>query len=154
MFKFGDRVEISGRTMLRPGFSLVGLAGMVFPTAPNAPAGTVSVAIDWLAFDYSEANGYPEGSLPPVVNVPADHLILLDENPTTLGIAKPVLKPNPNAPAKPKLGIVSGGADASKTGASNETPGTDVPETAGEDDPAPLRPDEDDEPPRPRLRLV
>lgn len=144
MFKFGDRVEISGRTMLRPGFSLVGLAGMVFPTAPNAPAGTVSVAIDWLAFDYSEENGYPEGSLPPVVNVPADHLILLNENPTTLGVAKPVLKPNPNASVKPKLGIVGGGADAPKS---------ESPQTAGEDAATPP-PGEDDEPPRPRLRLV
>ncbi len=148
MFKFGDRVEIGGRTMLRPGFSLVGLSGMVFPTAPNAPAGTVSVKVDWLEFDYTEENGYPEGSLPPVVNVPADQLILLDENPTTLGVAKPVLKPNPNAPAKPKLGIVSGGADAPKA----EAPESKL-KTPQEDEGAPPQ-DEDDEPPRPRLRLV
>lgn len=147
MFKFGDRVEIGGRTMLRPGFSLVGLSGMVFPTAPNAPAGTVSVAIDWLEFHYTEENGYPEGSLPPVVNVPPDHLILLDENPTTLGVAKPVLKLNPNAPAKPKLGIVAGGTDAPKA----EVPDS---ETSKEDEAAPPENEEDDEPPRPRLRLV
>ncbi|RYX86080.1 hypothetical protein EON83_02345, partial [bacterium] len=85
-FKFGDRVEIGGRTMLAPGFSLVGLTGMVFPSAPNAPAGTVSVAIDWLAFDYTPENGYAEGSLPPVVNVPSEHLVLIEENPTGPGI--------------------------------------------------------------------
>lgn len=135
-FKFGDRVEIAGRTMLRPGFSLVGLAGMVFPSAPDAPAGTVAVRVDWLGFDYTEENGYPADSLPPVVNVPAEHLILLDENPTTLGIAKPVLKPNPNASAKPKLGIVGGEAPA-KDGGKRDAP-----------------PDKEDEPPRPKLRLV
>ncbi len=141
-FKFGDRVEIGGRTMLRPGFSLVGLAGMVLPSAPNAPSGTVAVAVDWLAFDYTEENGYPADSLPPVVNVPADHLILLEENPTSLGIQKPVLKPNPNAPAKPKLGIVGGNAPKTQ------------PLKKEEDDAAPGSPDEDEEPPRPKLRLV
>lgn len=138
-FKFGDRVEIGGRTMLRPGFSLVGLSGMVFPSAPNAPAGTVAVKVDWLEFDYTEENGYPADSLPPVVNVPSDHLILLEENPTILGVKKPVLKPNPNAPAKPKLGIVGG--DAPK-------------KESLQDEPPPVQEDEDDEPPRPKLRLV
>ncbi len=140
-FKFGDRVEVSGRTMLAPGFSLVGLTGMVFPSAPNAPAGTVSVAIDWLAFDYTPENGYAEGTLPPVVNVPAEHLILVEENPSTLGIKKPVLKPDPNAPKKPQLGIVHGGQEPVKP-------------NSNEEDEAPATPDEDDEPPRPKLRLV
>ena len=137
-FKFGDRVEISGRTMLAPGFSLVGLTGMVFPSAPNAPAGTVSVAIDWLAFDYTPENGYAEGSLPPVVNVPAEHLFLIEENPTTLGVKKPVLKPDPNAPKKPQLGIVHGGVEPAKP----------------DEHPAPSDESDDDEPPRPKLRLV
>lgn len=140
-FKFGDRVEIGGRTMLSPGFSLVGLAGMVYPTAPNAPAGTVSVAIDWLAFNYTPENGYAEGSLPPVVNVPADHLILLEENPTELGVKKPVLKPNPNAPKKPQLGIIHGGAEADSKPAPSDAP------VASENS-------EEEEPPRPKLRLV
>ncbi len=134
-------MEIGGRTMLGPGFSLVGLTGMVYPSAPNAPTGTVTVAVDWLAFDYTPENGYAEGSLPPVVNVPAEHLILIEENPTVLGVKKPVLKPNPNAPQKPQLGIVHGGVEPSKPNSTeeNETPPS---------------PDEDDEPPRPKLRLV
>ena len=140
-FKFGDRVEIGGRTMLAPGFSLVGLAGMVLPTAPNAPPGTTSVAIDWLAFDYTPENGYEAGSLPPVVNVPTEHLILLEENPTALGIQKPVLKPNPNAPAKPQLGIVHGGAEPPSSKSTEAPP-------KNEDD------GDEDEPPRPKLRLV
>ena len=139
-FKFGDRVEISGRTMLGPGFSLVGLTGMVFPTASNAPAGTVSVAIDWLAFNYTPENGYAEGTLPPVVNVPAEHLFLIEENPSTLGVKKPVLKPDPNAPKKPQLGIVHGGVEPH--------------DSAPEDKPAPPDESGDDEPPRPKLRLV
>ncbi|BCM90523.1 hypothetical protein IAD21_02377 [Abditibacteriota bacterium] len=140
-FKFGDRVEIGGRTMLAPGFSLVGLTGMVFPTAPNAPAGTVSVAIDWLAFDYTPENGYPDGSLPPVVNVPGDHLILIEENPTGLGVQKPQLKTNPNAPKKPQLGIVHGGESADSKHSDSESP-------------VPRSESDEDEPPRPKLRLV
>jgi len=139
-FKFGDRVEIGGRTMLRPGFSLVGLAGMAwFPTAPGAPAGTVSVLVDWLAFDYTEENGYPADSLPPIVNVPAEHLFLLEENPATWGIKPPKILPNPDAIAPPKLGIIGG--DGSRA----------HPEPS--DEPAPA-PDEDEEPPRPSLRLL
>ncbi len=139
--KFGDRVEIGGRTMLAPGFSLVGLTGMVFPTAPNAPAGTTSVAIDWLAFDYTPENGYPEGSLPPIVNVPSEHLVLVEENPTGLGVQKPLLKPNPNAPKKPQLGIVHGG----------ESPASKHPEP---ENPVIKDEGEEEEPPRPKLRLV
>lgn len=73
-WKFGDRVEIGGRTMLRPGFSLVGLTGIIFPNAPNSPAGCLTVAVDWVAHGYNEASGYPDGSLPLFVNVPAQHL--------------------------------------------------------------------------------
>lgn len=141
-FKFGDRVEIGGRTMLAPGFSLVGLAGMVLPSAPNAPAGTTSVAIDWEGFDYTPENGYEAGSLPPVVNVPSEHLILLEENPTVLGVQKPVLKTNPNAPKKPQLGIVHGGEAPTKKVEPVEAP------------PAKDESGDEDEPPRPKLRLV
>ncbi len=74
-FKLGERVEIAGRTMLRPGFSLVGLTGVVFAPAPNLPDGCLTVAIDWPAHGYNEESGYPDGSLPLFVNVPAAHLI-------------------------------------------------------------------------------
>ncbi|HEX8463326.1 MAG TPA: hypothetical protein VF627_01795 [Abditibacterium sp.] len=70
----GERVEIGGRTMLRPGFSLVGLTGIVFPTAPNAPAECLTVAVDWIGHGYTEEAGYPDGSLPLFVNVPVAHL--------------------------------------------------------------------------------
>jgi hypothetical protein len=140
-FKFGDRVEIGGRTMLAPGFSLVGLTGMVFPSAPNAPAGTVAVAIDWLAFDYTPENGYADGSLPPVVNVPSEHVVLIEENPTVLGVQKPLLKTNPDAPKKPQLGIVHGGESPA-----SKQPDSQSPTSPSESD--------EDEPPRPKLRLV
>ncbi len=136
---FGDRVEIGGRTMLRPGFSLVGLGGMVWVSAPGAPAGTVSVVVDWLAFDYTEENGYEEGSLPPLVNVPAEHLILLEANPTTFGIKTPKILPDPNAVPIPKLGIIGG--DGSHAHAEPEAVASE-------------KEGEDEEPPRPALRLV
>ena len=73
-FQLGQRVEIGGRTMLRPGFSLVGLTGVIFMTLPNTPAGCATVAIDWPEHGYTPANGYPEGTLPAFVNVPVNHL--------------------------------------------------------------------------------
>ena len=67
----GDRVLIGGRTMLRPGFSLVGLEAVVMPTFPNAPEGCVTVQIDWKGAGYDEEK-YDD--LPPFINVPFAHL--------------------------------------------------------------------------------
>ncbi|HEX9997564.1 MAG TPA: hypothetical protein VGB45_10500 [Abditibacterium sp.] len=94
-WKFGDRVEIGGRTMLRPGFSLVGLTGVIFPPAPNVPTDCVTVAIDWQAHGYNEESGYPEGSLPLFVNVPYEHLTSAD--------APEEQKPKPKFESKSEL---------------------------------------------------
>ena len=94
-WKFGDRVEIGGRTMLRPGFSLVGLTGVIFPSAPNVPADCVTVAVDWQAHGYNEETGYPDGSLPLFVNVPHEHLTAAD--------APEELKPKPKFESKSEL---------------------------------------------------
>jgi hypothetical protein len=65
----GDKVVIGGRTMLRPGFSLVGFTGTVVESAANAPAGTLTIKIDW------QEAGYEDGTnLPEMVNVPTIHL--------------------------------------------------------------------------------
>ena len=64
--QIGDKVVIGGRTMLRPGFSLVGFTGTIVETAANAPAGTHTVQIDWQAAGYDDT-----ASLPALVNVPA-----------------------------------------------------------------------------------
>jgi hypothetical protein len=125
--------------MLRPGFSLVGLTGIVFPTAPNAPAGCLTVAVDWLAHGYNEDSGYPDGSLPLFVNVPEAHLT-------------PATDPEEPKP-KPKF------QSKSQLRALTETP--DAPEKAPEvrrEVERPVAPSKksDDEPEgeRPRLRLV
>lgn len=73
---FGTKVEIAGRTMLRPGFSLVGLTGMIYLTSENAPEGCQTVLLDWQKHGYTPEAGYPEGSLPLLVNVPTAHLSL------------------------------------------------------------------------------
>ncbi len=111
-FKFGDRVEIGGRTMLRPGFSLVGLTGIIFPNAPNAPAGCLTVAVDWVAHGYNEESGYPDGSLPLFVNVPAPHL-------------SPAEAPAPPEELKPKKFEPKKTIDPKKGG--DEPPGEDRP---------------------------
>ena len=100
---FGTRVEISGRTMLRPGFSLVGLTGMVYLTAPNIPPGCSTIIIDWKEHGYTPENGYADDSLPPLVNVPTEHLTVLDgEKPE----AKPEPKKEDDEPERPKLRLV------------------------------------------------
>ena len=73
-FPFGTRVEIGGRTMLKPGFSLVGLTGMVYLKSPGAPDDCQTVLVDWKAHGYTPENGYEDGDLPLLVNVPREHL--------------------------------------------------------------------------------
>lgn len=102
--RFGQWVEISGRTMLRPGFSLVGLTGIIFPTASNAPAGSATVAVDWERHGYTEANGYPPGALPLWVNVPVMHLVLIEPGPPPLPEEEPEDEPPP--PERPKLRLI------------------------------------------------
>lgn len=132
-FKFGDRVEIGGRTMLRPGFSLVGLTGVIFPSAPNVPDGCLTVAVDWPGHGYTAENGYPEGSLPLFVNVPAVHLSDAD--------APEENKPKPKWESKSELKTHLGKAAAQ--------------EPAEETSPAKTpRKDEDEGENRPKLRLV
>ncbi len=69
--EIGDKVMIGGRTMLRPGFSLVGFTGTIVESAANAPAGTLTVKIDWQEAGYDDTTG-----LPAMVNVPTVHLSL------------------------------------------------------------------------------
>jgi hypothetical protein len=98
--KVGNWVEIGGRTMLRPGFSLVGLTGILFKAANGAPAGTMTVAIDWPRHGYTPESGYDDGSLPLFVNIPTEFLTAIpapDE-------PQPPSKPEP--PSRPKLRLV------------------------------------------------
>ncbi len=134
-FKFGDRVEIGGRTMLRPGFSLVGLTGVIFPSAPNVPDGCLTVAVDWPGHGYTEENGYPEGSLPLFVNVPSAHLTDAD--------APDEQKPKAKWESKSELKAHLGQAETPKA----------APEKAPEK-PTPSTKDDDEGEARPKLRLV
>lgn len=97
----GDKVIIGGRTMLRPGVSLVGLQARVMPSVPNVPPGCTTLLIDWAAQGYSES-----GDLPSLVNVPTSHLELDDEN-VAANIELPRLSPGKNAKTqRPILGLV------------------------------------------------
>ena len=131
---FGTRVEIGGRTMLRPGFSLVGLTGMVYLTAPGTPPGNTTVIVDWKAHGYTPESGYAEGSLPPIVNVPTEHLSVFEGE-----VETPEVQPKPKFVPRPD----------------RIDPRTGRPVDEGE--PTALdeaKPDDDDEPERPKLRLV
>lgn len=140
VWKDGDRVEIGGRTMLRPGFSLVGLTGIVFPTAPNAPAGCLTVAVDWVAHGYNEENGYPDGSLPLFVNVPEVHLLPAGEPEAP--------KPKAKFQSKSQFKELIGKGDESEDEPSPQAP---QPEHNA---PTPSKPDDEPEGGRPRLRLI
>lgn len=134
---FGTRVEIAGRTMLRPGFSLVGLTGMVYLQAPGAPAGCTTVIIDWKSHGYTPETGYPEDSLPPLVNVPTLHLAIVSGE-AQVEEAKPQPKPK-FVPRKDRI---------------DPRTGRQVEESADENAQQAEKKSDDDEPPRPTLRLV
>ncbi|HEX8834989.1 MAG TPA: hypothetical protein VF719_12350 [Abditibacteriaceae bacterium] len=67
-FKPHDRVRIGGRTMLRPGYSLVGMSGTVFGTGEFAPPGHVQIIVD------GEVVEDKDGARVLLVNVPSLHL--------------------------------------------------------------------------------
>ena len=96
--------------MLRPGFSLVGLTGMVYLSAPGIPPGCSTVIVDWKAHGYTPENGYADDSLPPLVNVPTQHLTIVDENAQAAPKAEPAPKFKPkkddDEPERPKLRLV------------------------------------------------
>lgn len=140
-FKPGDRVEIGGRTMLRPGFSLVGLTGVVFASAPNVPEGCLTVAVDWPAHGYNEENGYPDGSLPLFVNVPMAHLSDAD--------TPEELKPKPKFESKSQLSELLGKGAPEKKAPEKPAPEKPAPEKS-----APEKSDEDAPDERPKLRLL
>ena len=125
---FGTRVEIGGRTMLRPGFSLVGLTGMVYLPVPNIPPGCTTVIVDWKTHGYTPENGYPDDSLPPLVNVPTQHLEIFEGD-----IEAP--EPQPKAKFVPPKDRIDP--------RENRKPGNDNPDNDN---------NEDNE--RPKLRLV
>ncbi len=140
---FGTRVEISGRTMLRPGFSLVGLTGMVYLPAPGVPPGCTTVIIDWKAHGYTPEAGYPEETLPPLVNVPTQHLQITTgeieaQNVEAEPQVKPKFVPRPDR-IDPRTGRPADEGAPPPAATKNE---------AAPDD------KDDDEPPRPALRLV
>lgn len=133
----GDRVVIGGRTMLRPGFSLVGLEGIVMPLSPNVPPGCLTVLIDWQSQGYQNE----DGDLPLFVNIPTVHLEPAEEK-----TAQEELEP-----PRPILGLVRPQPDGET--ATNEEPKKSSREEAEKSAPG-QKPDEPDEEERPRLRLV
>ena len=138
-FAVGDRVEIGGRTMLRPGFSLVGLTGIIFETAPNAPANCLTVAVDWIAHGYTAEAGYPDGSLPLFVNVPVPHLTPAAPPEEVTQQPKPKFKPRNELRPETLVEVEPEPQPEPETPSPPEAPPTE---------------DEPEDPPRPRLRLV
>lgn len=138
----GERVTIGGRTMLRPGFSLVGLEGIVAPSIPGAPAGCTTVLIDW------KSRGYDDDDLPLLINVPTEHLQPADSTKSDSTNAASQLDSRTKKP-RAVLGFVR--PDAVE-------PDETAPKTRDEAPPiAPLSEAEDSTPQaeeRPRLRLI
>ena len=114
----GQWVEIGGRTMLRPGFSLVGLTGIIYYNSPNAPAGCQTVAVDWPRHGYTPESGYEDGTLPLFVNIPTNHL-------TPIEAPEPLPAVTKEPANKTKLTIESG--NKTSAGAREERDGSDLP---------------------------
>lgn len=159
--KWGARVRVGGRTMLRPGFSLVGLEGIVVPSAPNTPQGCLTVAVDWQAGGYTQENGYDTDSLPLFVNVPQEHLEIVTEEEAAAAA---------QANTRPALSIVKDDTPEPTSAPSlvpSATPDTEMPATPelstiplAEETPVAVEPKSSEELPapeteeRPRLRLI
>lgn len=157
----GDRVVIGGRTMLRPGFSLVGLEGLVIPSAPHAPPGCLTVLIDWQSQGYENE----DGDLPLLVNIPSAHLEPVETqeaDKTAPDEPQPLRQERQEPqPSRPVLGLVRPQPTAEEPAdeaPANEAPADEAPEENVFDEKVEQKPDEPDldEPreERPRLRLI
>ena len=125
--ELGDKVTIGGRTMLRPGFSLVGLTGRIVASRYDAPPGTRAVWMDWEEF------GYDDPDLPQVVNVPSIHLQIADAPSADVPNAAPESKSPLTSVSQPALLPTTAPATKSET----------------------IKPEsEESEEERPRLRLI
>ena len=138
----GQLVRIGGRTRLSPTFSLVGLTGIVIPTAPSAPPNCVTVWVNWQDAGYENID-----ELPPAVNVPTEHLELL-----TAQDAEDARIAAQPAPKLKSVGMNAVPDEAASTRESAETqPATEAEETAPMTAPEPSAEDEEA---RPKLRLI
>jgi len=109
VFKLNDRVRIGGRTMLSPSVSLVGLTGRVVSSRADAPPGTVAVWVDW------EEGGYTDtDELPSVVNVPGQHLEMVEVNTPTLTLEPPLAKQASPTSLQPDETTPTGEAETSE----------------------------------------
>lgn len=140
----GQLVRIGGRTRLSPTFSLVGLTGIVIPTAPGAPPGAVTVWVNWQDAGYENLD-----ELPPAVNVPQEHLELL-----TAQDAEDAKRAAQPAPRLKSVGM-SAAPDASAS--TREPAETSLAAEAPPEETSPAAPPEpptEDEEARPKLRLI
>ncbi|MGI8757078.1 MAG: hypothetical protein ACR2MB_14735 [Acidimicrobiales bacterium] len=140
----GQLVRIGGRTRLSPTFSLVGLTGIVIPTASGAPSGCVTVWVNWQDAGYENLD-----ELPPAVNVPQEHLELL-----TAQDAEDARREAQPAPRLKSVGVGAAPdapASTREPAAAQPTAETPPEETAPAAAPEPAA--EDDEA-RPKLPLI
>ena len=80
---------------------------MVYLAAPGIPPGCSTVIIDWKEHGYTPENGYADDSLPPLVNVPTQHLTILDAEAAPVPPApKADEKKDDDEPERPRLRLV------------------------------------------------
>jgi len=91
MFKLNDRVRFTGRSRLEShNISTVGVPGIVCSTHSSAPAGWITVWVDWQNSEYADLE-----DLPMWINTEPQWLEYADEN------QKPKWKPK--STAKPEV---------------------------------------------------
>lgn len=77
MFKLNDRVRFTGRSRLEShDISTVGVPGIVCSTHSSAPAGWITVWVDWQNSEYSDLE-----DLPMWINTEAQWLEYIDAEP-------------------------------------------------------------------------
>jgi hypothetical protein len=92
MFKLNDRVKFAGRSQLEShNISTVGVPGIVCSTHSSAPAGWITVWVDWQNSPYADLE-----DLPMWINTEACYLEYLDDE-----VKKPARSKAPSKADKP-----------------------------------------------------
>ncbi len=108
MFNLNDRVRFFRGSLPEYQVSLEGIEGLVCSTRPDAPAGWITIWIDWDSSPYDATSR----TLPVWINVPPGEVKLAEPPPPEMKLVEPTTdEPSQNEPPQPEASDDSSNED-------------------------------------------
>jgi hypothetical protein len=111
LFNLNDRVRFFRGSLPEYQVSLEGIEGLVCSTRPDAPAGWITIWIDWDSSPYDATSR----TLPVWINVPPGEVKLAEPQPTAMKLVEPTTdKPPQDGPSPNKSSDKNEASDEDK----------------------------------------